>query len=62
MELEVSGVPRPYLGQGHGEYLAGDIVDQVVVLGEADELVWADQAMIGVLPAHQGLNPHDVTT
>src|SRR5690606_31812367 len=60
VELEVPGTPLPHLGKGHRQHLAGEVVDQAVVLGEANELIGPHQTVLGVLPAHQGLDPHDV--
>src|SRR5690606_17253735 len=60
VELEVPGTPLPHLGKGHRQHLAGEVVDQAVVLGEANELIGPHQPVHGVLPAHQGLDPHDV--
>ena len=51
LQLAACGFQNPTVNAGN----------QTVRLGKANELVWADQPARRMLPAHQRLQPHDVT-
>ena len=52
--------PDAGLREGSVQDVAGEGADHSGVFGEGDELVGQDQAVIGVLPTHQGLGANDI--
>jgi hypothetical protein len=51
--------PSGGLVQGGVQHPAGEGVDQPRPFGQRDELAGAEQAVLGVLPAHQRLHAVD---
>ena len=43
---------------GAGQHPPSDLQDQAGLLGDGDELERGDQAALGMLPAHESLDPH----
>ncbi|MNI62911.1 hypothetical protein D3C73_1182490 [compost metagenome] len=54
-------IPLTHLPAGFIEHPFTDRDDQPCFFGKIDELVWQQQALSRVLPAHQGLGPNGLT-
>jgi len=57
-QLQPGQMPHPALPQGGIQHPVGQRFDQAGALGQRNEFVGRKQAVLGMLPAHQGLHAH----